>query len=324
MLGQLMVMIGCDRMVQFGLTLPFVPIEDLLHQAWLAESAGFDTIWYPDHVVSPGKGPHLDCWGVLSAIAVSTRKIKMGPYVTDCVRRHPISTAHSVVSLGEISHGRALLGLGAGEPMNTKPFGIELSHPLSTLKRSVFTIQDFYAVYSDVPDPPIYLGVAGPKMLRLAGEIANGWLPYVQTLRNYPKMVANVRASGRTIDLGVNVPIYFARGGIAPDHIYRRLAIRLLIEGRTLHDYGFESPMTVNNMVVTLDTAGELEALAKLVPHEAIADLAVIGSASDVVERLNQYERLGATHFLIRLLGEDVQRDMDALKREVFPHFARN
>jgi len=342
-----------SKRIRFGLTLPFGPIETLLEQAKLVETAGFDTVWFPDHVVSPGNAPHMDAWCVLSAIAVSTKRIMLGPGVTDAVRRHPAFVAHCLLTLDQISRGRAILGLGAGEPMNTKPFGIEIKQPLQQLREAIHMIRELCTASISEPvtfqghdyklsraflgitpykmsRPPIYLGALGPKTRRLAGELADGWFPYVQTMRNYPKFVEDIRlgaeSAGRSlddVDLGANIPIYLVKDGKVPSRTYRRLAIRLLIDGRTLRDYGWNSPtsMTVNEMVVDSGTSQQLERLADTVPREIIDELAVIGDPSEIVERLVQYTEVGTTHFLIRLLGDNAQRDANTFKEEVIPHF---
>jgi alkanesulfonate monooxygenase SsuD/methylene tetrahydromethanopterin reductase-like flavin-dependent oxidoreductase (luciferase family) len=79
--------------------------------------------------------------------------------------------------------------------------------------------------------------------------------------------------------------------------------------------------MTVNEMVVDSGTSQQLERLADTVPRKIIDELAVIGDPSEIVERLVQYTELGTTHFLIRLLGDNAQRDANTFKEEVIPHF---
>ena len=108
-----------------------------------------------------------------------------------------------------------------------------------------------------------------------------------------------------------------------PEHIYRRLAIRLLLEGNTLRDCGWSCPpsVTVNELVVGSGTSRELEELAETVPRDIIEQVAVIGGPTEVVERLAQYADLGTTHFLIRFLGKDLGKDAETLRRKVIPHF---
>lgn len=339
------------RKIQFGLTLPFGPIELLLDRARIAEQVGFDTVWFPDHVVSPGNELHLDAWSVLSSIAISTKRVLLGPAVTDAVRRHPAFVAHCLLTLDQISKGRAILGLGAGEPMNVKPFGMSISQPLGQLREAIQIVRQLCVASVENPTsfngkhyrlscaflgvrpygnstPPIYIGALGPKTRQLAGELGDGWLPYVQTTRTYVKLVQDVKSGaergGRSlsdVDLAVNIPVYLTRGGNVPKQVFRRLAIRLVLEGNTLRDYGLDYPssMTVNEMLVDSRKARELESLADTVPRDILEEVAVIGSPSEVVERLTQYARLGATHFLIRPLGEDVGGDLRILSESVIP-----
>src|SRR6202012_5881252 len=51
----------------------------------------------------------------LALAAISTDRIKIGPWVTNSVTRHPTVTANAVTTLNDLSNGRALLGLGVGD-----------------------------------------------------------------------------------------------------------------------------------------------------------------------------------------------------------------
>ena len=82
----------------------------------------------PDHLFHPKSDVFLskaawDVHALLGAIAATTRRIRMMPAVTDTVRRHPATTADFIATLDRISHGRAVLGIGAGELFNFEPLG---------------------------------------------------------------------------------------------------------------------------------------------------------------------------------------------------------
>jgi alkanesulfonate monooxygenase SsuD/methylene tetrahydromethanopterin reductase-like flavin-dependent oxidoreductase (luciferase family) len=80
-----------------------------------AEGAGWDGFFLWDHVARPeGAFPMLDPWVALAAVAVRTSKLRIGPLVTPLARRRPWNVARQVVTLDQLSGGRATLGVGLG------------------------------------------------------------------------------------------------------------------------------------------------------------------------------------------------------------------
>ncbi|MFX1326121.1 MAG: LLM class flavin-dependent oxidoreductase [Promethearchaeota archaeon] len=91
---------------------------DLAEFALEAEKAGWDGFFLWDHLVfMEGLNvPVLDPWVALSAIAMKTKKIKLGPLITPIARRRPWKLAREVLSLDYLSNGRLILGVGLGAP----------------------------------------------------------------------------------------------------------------------------------------------------------------------------------------------------------------
>ena len=103
-------------------TFPGVPREGLFDRvvelAQAAEANGFDLVTVMDHFYQiPGIGPEenemLEAYSALAALAVSTRRVKLGTLVTGVTYRNPALLAKLATTLDVISKGRAILGLGA-------------------------------------------------------------------------------------------------------------------------------------------------------------------------------------------------------------------
>src|SRR5579884_2737980 len=104
--------------MRFGLTLPnFGPYADarlLASLAREAEAAGWQGFFLWDHVLF-GDQPVVDPWVALTAIALATERLWLGPLVTPLPRRRPVKLARETVSLDHLSGGRLVLGVGLGD-----------------------------------------------------------------------------------------------------------------------------------------------------------------------------------------------------------------
>src|SRR5262245_4959456 len=90
------------------------------HSIWLPDhmvSFWPDSIWTPEFTdlatASPSPHRHLDALAVAAAVAVLTRKVPIATSVVDTVRRHPSLLAQTAITLGHLSRGRFILGLGS-------------------------------------------------------------------------------------------------------------------------------------------------------------------------------------------------------------------
>src|SRR5687768_10399962 len=82
------------------------------------EQAGWDGVFLWDHVHGSPQQPMpvADPWTVLGALAVQTEWVRLGTSITPVARRRPHELARQVVTLDRLSGGRAVLGVGLGEP----------------------------------------------------------------------------------------------------------------------------------------------------------------------------------------------------------------
>ncbi|GAA2862671.1 hypothetical protein GCM10010517_21700 [Streptosporangium fragile] len=179
--------------------------EAAVDLALLSERAGLDLVTFQDHPYQPG---FLDTWTLLSWVAARTERVHLAGNVLNLPLRPPAVLARSVASLDLLSGGRIELGLGAGafwdaiEAMGgrrlTPGQGVAaLSEAIDVIRgiwdadeRRVLRVEgDHYSVNGAKRGPapahevPIWLGAYKPKMLRLIGAKADGWLPSLGYLR---------------------------------------------------------------------------------------------------------------------------------------------
>jgi alkanesulfonate monooxygenase SsuD/methylene tetrahydromethanopterin reductase-like flavin-dependent oxidoreductase (luciferase family) len=155
------------------------------------EDAGFDGLWTWDHLRDPdgNGGPGVpEAWTVLSALAEVTQRIALGPLVLNVANRSPGVLANMAATLQAVSHGRLLLGLGAGGSRRT-PYAVEQEVMGATVERDevrarrvVEAITLMRRLWSGEhgflrpdPPPPIIVGGFGPRMATIAGTHADGF-----------------------------------------------------------------------------------------------------------------------------------------------------
>lgn len=177
--------------VRFGIRLP--PCEApqrVAEAARQAEDGGFDDVWVPDSQLLAGV--LLDPYVTLAVCAERTRDVRLGVGVANPFTRHPTATAASILSLDELSGKRVILGMGSGgsalttigrEEEHLK--GIHFSRRKATretvlLLRKLFEGKRIefdgrpFQLRRALRKIPIYVSATGPKMLRLAGAVADG------------------------------------------------------------------------------------------------------------------------------------------------------
>ena len=109
------------------------PWDDIVAEVRHVDATGWDAVYVADHFMGDGGGfgaadtPTLECTAALTALAALTSSVRLGPLVLGNTYRHPAVVANWAVTLDHVSHGRAILGVGAGWQINEHhQYGIEL------------------------------------------------------------------------------------------------------------------------------------------------------------------------------------------------------
>ncbi|WP_157874460.1 LLM class flavin-dependent oxidoreductase, partial [Streptomyces sp. AcH 505] len=171
--------------------------DDAVAMARVADRTGLDLVSVPDH---PYRPELLDAWVALAVIAASTTRVRVFPNVANLPLRPPAVLARTAAGLDLISGGRVELGLGAGsywdaiaadggprrspgEAVRATREAIEVIRALWTPGRRAHVEGKHYGLDGAAPGPApahpmgIWVGAVGPRMLKLVGSVADGWLP---------------------------------------------------------------------------------------------------------------------------------------------------
>jgi probable F420-dependent oxidoreductase len=190
-----------------------------------AETDGFDSIWLPDHLLyrkpdEPTRGV-WEAWTMLAALAEATQRVEIGTLVLCNGFRNPAILAKMATTLDEVSHGRLILGIGAGwnEP-EYQAFGLPFDHRVDSFEEALQILRpllreghvDFSGKYhqarscDNVPagprpaGPPLLVGGEGPRMLRLTAQYADLWnTGYMGKPETMAEPLARIEAACREV-----------------------------------------------------------------------------------------------------------------------------
>ena len=341
--------------IQVGTSVnPIPPLALSVGQARSAEADGFDSAWFPDHlmgwfpaslwtpaassIVNLLPSPHLflDPTILIALVGQVTTRMLLGTGVTDILRRSPPEVARAFVTLSHATEGRAVLGIGAGERLNTAPYGIDYRHQVSKLEEALHIIRllwdsdqpvnfagNFWMLHRAVlgvdpylgADPAIWVGAHGPRMLAITGRYGDGWLPaYPMTPDEYGERLGLIRAAaaeaGRdpaTITAG-----YHAYVVPAPDHAtaHRMLdaplagAMALAASAANWEAAGRRHPLGegfegLRDYIPEWYTPSELSAAVGAYNLDVFHGVVAHGTAQQLVDHFEPFIEAGMEHLVV-------------------------
>lgn len=307
--------------------------EDLLDLVQEADRLGYASVWVAEAYGS-------DSPTVLAWLAAQTERIGLGAGVMQIPARTPAMTAMTAATLDTLSGGRFLLGLGVSGPQVSEGWhGVRFADPLGRTREYVAIVRSALrreavshdgehftlplpdgagkalrlTIHPPRQDLPVYLAAVGPRNLRLAGEVADGWLAVFLSPEHSAEQFAAVREgrekAGRGtpedpmagFDTVASVPVVVtddleaARAAVAPytalyiggmgsreQNFYNRLARRM----------GFDDAA---DTIQDLYLAGRPRDAADAVPMELADATALLGPPERIAERVGRYADAGVT-----------------------------
>ena len=289
-------------------------LDTAIERAKLAESLGYESV-YVTHIAA------RDPFTVLAAYAAATERIKLGTGVTPIYARTPVATAQTAATLDEYSGGRAVLGLGVSHrPVVEGWYGQSIDKPVREMREYLGTVRAIlrgeappegekwptgfrFMGYGAREDLPIYIAGLSPRMLRLAGEMADGvilWLCEPGYIREVvvPEVTKGREKAGKPLegfDIVAAVPSAVtdqpdeARNTLRGDLIpYFSLPFYRAMIGRA----GFEDDIARFDAKMQ---EGDAQAAAAEISDDYLNTLAAIGTADEANATIQRYFDAGAT-----------------------------
>jgi F420-dependent oxidoreductase-like protein len=304
-----------------------------------AERLGYDSVWAAEAYGS-------DTATSLAWLAGQTSRIGLGAGVFQIPGRTPAMTAMTAASLDGISGGRFRLGLGVSGPQVSEGWhGVRFDRPLARTREYVGVVRaalarqtvthdgEFYPL--PLPDGPgkplklavrpvrdripIYLAAVGPRNVRLAGEIADGWLAVFFVPERSAELLEPLRARPG-FDIVATVPVvvgddvsgcadlvrgyaalYLGGMGSREQNFYNRLATRM--------GYG-EAAREVQDHFLH----GRYQRAYAAVPEEFIDAVSLLGTPDRIADRIGRYAAAGVTTLSVNVYAENLEARLETLR----------
>jgi phthiodiolone/phenolphthiodiolone dimycocerosates ketoreductase len=324
-----------DPSVSFGVDIgPFFKIERsfsyIKKVANEIERLGFDSIWIPDHEVDP--------LSTLSFIAANTRRIKLGTCVLIPDNRHPVLLAREISALDNLSEGRFILGLGAGE--GKEIFGTPTERPVARMLETIKILKElwknpkvtyqgnFWEIkdYSldlkplQKPHPPIWIGASGRRMLKITAKHGNGCFGPQLIPKHYQEWLNKLHSIAQDVGRNPNeiMPAHLPFTSISHDHDIALKWLEPHVKWFLVWD---SQPPSLLPQILGYEEKWKKE---EDVPREAVERCFIVGTPEECVEKMKEFVHSGVRYFVLAIRAPDEKSYFHSLKlyaREVLPHF---
>lgn len=273
-----------------------------------AERLGFDSVYVPNTI-------GFDALTVMTLIAGATTKININSAVVPIQTRHPFAMAQQIKTMAAATPGRINLAVGLSHKMFIEPFlGLSYDKPAQQMEEYLNILMpllsdsaaqakgDFYSGtpmlnIAEAGNVAVQVAAMGPRMLAIAGRLTDGtslWMTGPSTIREYvvPAISdAAAKAGRKSPDIVAGIPIAVSEDGAK---------IKAILDEK-------------------LAMYGMLPSYRGMLDREGLAspsDIAIVGSESEVIEKVQQYKQAGVTHFnanIIRADDDTTQRTLNCL-----------
>jgi 5,10-methylenetetrahydromethanopterin reductase len=269
-------------------------------ESWAAfvsglEAEGVRRIWVIDSQLAM-----KDVYAGLVVAALNTAHIGLGTGVTNAVTRHPTVTANAIAAVNEISGGRAILGLGAGD---SALYGIGLK------PQKVAEVEQAVAYFrSAAASIPIYLAVSQERMCNLAGRVADGAIVMGAAQPDVVRrQIEWIKAGGPKGDFEIAF-IAPTSTDIEDVRSWASTQARLMTHHKELPASLDRFRGELARSAETYDYSEHLSTSAEhsvSVSDDLVRALGIVGTPEECAARLRELNEVGVDSFIFPLAGRD-------------------
>jgi 5,10-methylenetetrahydromethanopterin reductase len=326
-----------------GTTLQGVDRPDaFVEQVKRIEDWGYDYFWITDSTLHARY-----CYSYLTLAAVNSSRLILGTNCTHPITRHPAVNANAIATINEISGGRAILGIGAGDSpvlevgarlarVKELRAMVEMARRLYAGERFDFEGPNFelnngtiHYGLEGVEPPKIYLTVSGPKMLEMAGEVADGVIIHCGAFREglefaLSHLRTGAERAGRSLD---EIDIAWHLFGVLDDDVdAARAAARPIAAWFPMRSPLYckvaGMPDELTEEIRGVYSGGEFHEARRaheLTTDEMVDKFTVAGDVDTWQERIGMAEEFGISHIEIFPMGDRMELIEDLATRVIQP-----
>ncbi len=291
---------------------PHITVAEYIRMAQLAERQGYENLW-------AGETNGLELFAFLGVLLHQTRRLKIAPGIASIFTRTPTFMTMQAATLHAIAPHRTMLGLGVSTRIIVGDWhGLEWDHPLERTAEYVemlrqglrgerlrsrgrfYQSRNFRLSIEAPGEVPLYLAAVNPKMLRLAGAIADGVLLTWVPLASVPDIVAQIREGAEAVGRdphAIDIALYL-RTCVTDDRAAALEWLRRDITGYTVADvyrrafrrFGFAAEVDAMHAAWQ---GGDRERAQQQIADHMVDALGVIGSAETCSEKFQQFVSAG-------------------------------
>ncbi len=323
-------------MNQFDISVGISPRQSF--ESWATfvaalEAEGVGRVWVIDSQLAM-----KDVYTGLVVAALNTKRLGLGTGVTNAVTRHPTITANAIAALAEVSHGRAFLGLGAGDSalygVGMKPQKVAEVEEAIDFFRAVLGGEEGqlggrkYRLPHVAATVPVYLAVSQERMCELAGRKADGAIVMGPA---QPDMVrqqvgwiaAGLSAAGRRRqDFDISF-VATMSGEVDDVRSWASTQARLLTHYKELPQSLLPFRDEIMSSADSYDYAQHLSTRAghsAAVSDDLTRALAVVGTPDECAGRLRELRSAGVDTLMFPLTGRNRLESWRVIRDEIIPH----
>lgn len=234
-----------------------------------------------------------DGMGLCLALALSTNEIRFGTSIANIYTRNAFDYAQSAASIHELSGGRFVFGVGVSHGPTHAQLGVQVGKPLSDMRTFV---EGLRAAPGGGELPPVVLATLRKRMVRLAGEVAEGIVWANGARSDMEESLAELPAEQRESEdffIGCMIPTVISDDKEAAKAVLRRtLAGYAMLPNYSNYwiEAGYADEMHAINVAIR---SGDRENVPALMSDDWLADVTLFGSAEEVREGVEAWYASG-------------------------------
>lgn len=315
--------------------------KDLIEYAKAADHHGYAYVLINDVYFDRSPFP------MLGAFSRETHRVKIGTNVTNPFIRHPVDLASQIATIHELSEGRAFLGISSGSPHSFDYIDLTVDRPATGCREAIEIIKRLHAgervTYSGKVfrtkeaklsfrvngHIPIFHAGAGPRMIRVAAELADGLMIGLGPtefdrfiIETYKKELENTGKGSDRPEIVKNILVSASKDreealSRAREYSLVHIARKIDESPATLERIaGIDAQDAIRIKSKLEDYLGNHQELRKVISDEIMEQFVIVGTPDECVKKIREKAEMGITHIqLLRPTIKSIEEIADVAKR---------